>query len=111
MPCYSSIQTVITSLADLEKAAAEVGIGIKVIKHSATRITLERGREHITLSLNPESKKWQTVAMSGSNNWPEEIMAKVLPAYAKARVKSFAAKKGMVVSKGQGANQYVMTKY
>lgn len=109
MPCYVNIQTVITDLDSLEKAAAELGITVE--KHSANLITLRKGSDYIKLERQAGSKKFDTVRYSGSNNWPETILNPLLPAYAKKQIKKFAARKGMTVSAGAKQGQYVLTSY
>lgn len=109
MPCYSNVQTVLTDVDSIEKAAAE--LGITVIKHSADRYTLSKGGEHITIRRVAGEKKFSTEQYSGSNNWPDAVLRPLLTAYAKVQIKKFAAKKGMTVSAGAKPGQYVLTSY
>lgn len=109
MPCYSSMQTVLTDLDAIQEAAKSLGITVQ--KLAEGRYRLLRNGEHITLQRRPGEKKFSTEAYSGSNAWPEAILQPLVQSYAKVKVKQFAAKRGYNASAGTKPGQIVLTSY
>jgi len=109
MPCYSGIETKLTDLETVQKAAEATGI--TVTKRSATRYTLSKDGESIDIECKAGEKYFSTVAYSGSSNWPDAIIRPLTQQYAKERVKQFAKKRGYMVSAGSKPGQVVLTKY
>lgn len=109
MPCFSNIQTILIDLEVIQQVAEQAGFTVS--RRTANRYTISKGREHIDIERTEAGQKFNTVAYSGSNNWPTEIIEPLVVGYAKAKLKAFAKKSGYVLSAGNKPNEYVLTSY
>lgn len=105
MPCNSLIQTILIDINTIQKAAD--ALGITVIKRTNNSYTLRKGDEQVTIERTREGEKFSTALYSANG----DLLASLVPAYAKERVKQFAKSKGYTVSAGSKPNTFVLTKY
>lgn len=109
MPCFSKMQTVLIDLPTIEKAAE--ALGFKVEKRTANSFTLRKGNEYITIEREKEGGKFSTKPYSGSNNWPDEILAPLIKSYARETIKTYYKSKGYTMSAGATQDELVFTSY
>lgn len=109
MPCYSKIQTVLISLPDVQSAAQ--ALGMTVTRRSQNRYTISHNGERIDIERPAEGEKFETVAYSGSANWPTAILQPLVSEYAKVRTKALMRSKGYTASQGTNPNELVFTAY
>ncbi len=102
MPCYTKVQTLLLDISSIEAAADQ--LGITVVKHSATYLTLKRGSQMMELTRENDKAKFQATGAT-------EMLDELLPTYAKKQLVKFAKSKGYTVSQGGDASEFVLTKY
>ena len=113
MPCYSSIQTDLIDIATIEKVAP--GLGITVTRRNSNRYILgktdARGRTEVEIRREKEGEKFSTVPGTQYGNIEDDLITPLTQAYAKDKIKTFAAKRGYTVSAGNKPGEYVLTSY
>lgn len=100
MPCYSTIQT---NLVDAD-ALKDLGDAFGVKAYSENQVVIHKGYATLTLRRSAKTEKF-------SANGDTSILDEVVSAYAKSKVKAFAKKYNYTVTRGNAANEFVLTSY
>lgn len=107
MPCYSTIQTKLTDLEAVKKAAEILGHTVET-RSGGSVLTINSANATISIYRRGAAK-----FLNAEADLPDDraLLTQVTRQYAIGKVKDLARKKGYLVSQGTKPGQYVLTSY